>query len=179
MTRRSAIALGLRVALGLGVVLALAGCATRPGDVEPLPQHPFPRWVGELEVGKSDAGSVRERFGEPDAIEQSVRGGLVYRYRFAETHWPDDDPDRPVVGADGKLWRRPNTKAEDVGAEISAFGEWLDWLLFYPPKQSRPPRRRSLPATIHDLELAFDLEGKLVRYRYAPREGLAPIRPRG
>ena len=51
------------------MVLALAGCATRPGGVEPLPWHPFPRWVGELEVGKSDAASVRERFGEPDAIE--------------------------------------------------------------------------------------------------------------
>lgn len=174
---------GLSLALWLALVfaawIAVAGCATRPGDVEPLPQHPFPRWVSELEVGKSDVASVRERFGEPDAVEQSVRGGTIYRYQFAETRWPDDDPDRPVVGADGKLWRRPNTKAEDVGAEIAAVGDWLDWLMFYPPKQPRPATRRWLPATIHDLELGFDLEGKLVRYRYTPKDGRAPIRPRG
>lgn len=165
--------------LALFVLLVSTGCATRPGDVEPLPRHPFPSWVSALEVGRSDAASVRERFGEPDSIEQSVRGGLVYRYRFAETHWPDDDPDRPVVGADGKLWRRPNTKAEDVGAEVAAVGDWLDWLMFYPPKQPRPATRRWLPATIHDLELGFDLEGKLARFRYRPEEGRAPIRPRG
>jgi hypothetical protein len=178
-TARSALGRAVELAVGLAVAVVMVGCATRPGEVEALPRHPFARWVDELEVGKSDAGSVRERFGEPDAVEQSVRGGLIYRYQLAETHWPDDDPDRPVVGAGGKLWRRPNTKLEDVGDDVEAVGDWLDWLMFYPPKQPRPASRRALPATIHDLDLSFDLEGKLVRYRYAPWEGRAPIRRRG
>jgi hypothetical protein len=134
------------------------GCAPRPGDLEPLPRHPFPKWVQKLETGKSDQTSVRERFGEPDVVEQTVMGGRVWRYRFAEVQWPDTDPDRP-----------------DVGDSIASFGEWLDWLMFYPPKQPRPATARWLPATIHDLELDFDLEGRLVRYRYAPEPGRAPI----
>lgn len=152
-----------------------AGCASDPKPLEPLPRHPFPQWVSELEVGKSDIESVTHRFGEPDGIEQSVRGGLIYRYRFAEVRWPDDDPDRPVVGANGTLERRPDTKLETMGNPITAFGRWLDWLMFYPPKQPRPPRQRWLPATVHDLELQFDLEGKLARFRYAPEPGRAPI----
>jgi hypothetical protein len=151
------------------------GCAPRPGDLEPLPRHPFPKWVQKLETGKSDQTSVRERFGEPDVVEQTVMGGRVWRYRFAEVQWPDTDPDRPVVGANGRVVPRPNTKLEDVGDSIASFGEWLDWLMFYPPKQPRPATARWLPATIHDLELDFDLEGRLVRYRYAPEPGRAPI----
>lgn len=164
-----------RLAAGLAVAVLALGCAPRPGELEPLPRHPFSRWVSKLEPGKSDVESVRQRFGEPDSVEQSVRGGLVYRYRFSEVRWPDADPDRPVVGASGKLGPRPNTKLEDVGDSIAEFGDWLDWLMFYPPKQPRPVAPRWLPATIHDLELDFDLAGKLVRYRYAPEEGRAPI----
>lgn len=153
----------------------VAGCASEPKPLEPLPTHPFPQWVSELEVGKSDIASVTRRFGEPDDSEQSVRGGMIYRYRYAEVRWPDDDPDRPVVGASGKLERRPETRLQKVGNPITAFGRWLDWLMFYPPKQPRPERQRWLPATVHDLELQFDLEGKLSRYRYAPERGRAPI----
>lgn len=166
---------GRWLTVGVAVMILGLGCAPRPGELEPLPRHPFPRWVSKLEAGKSDVESVRQRFGEPDAVEQSVRGGLVYRYRFAEVRWPDADPDRPVVGARGKLGPRPNTKLEDVGGTIVEVGDWLDWLMFYPPKQPRPVAPRWLPATIHDLELNFDLEDKLVRYRYAPEEGRAPI----
>ena len=160
------------------LVLLIAGCAPLPGSLEPLPRHPFARWVEKLAPGKTDRAGVEQQFGEPDSVEQSVRGGLVYRYRFAEVAWPDDDPDRPVVGAKGKVGPRPNTKLEDVGDSISAVGDWLDWLMFYPPKQPRPVARRWLPATIHDLELAFDPEGRLVRYRYTPERGRAPITPR-
>jgi len=163
------------VAAAAAIALAGAGCAPPPAELEPLPRHPFPSWVDGLEVGKSDLGSVRERFGEPDDREATVTGGLVWRYRFAEVHFPDDDPDRPVVGADGRLRPRPNTKLEDVGHSIAEFGRWLDWLMFYPPKQPRPPRRRWLPATLHSLELDFDGEGRLVRYHYVPEEGRAPI----
>ena len=166
---------GRGLALLLVVVSLLLGCAPRPGELEPLPRHPFARWVSKLEAGKSDIESVRQRFGEPDSVEQSVRGGLIYRYRFAEVSWPDADPDRPVVGATGKVRPRSKTLLEDVGDSIADFGGWLDWLMFYPPKQPRPVGPRWLPATIHDLELAFDLEGKLVRYRYIPEEGRAPI----
>ena len=157
-----------------GSILSL-GCAPGPGELEPLPRHPFPRWVSKLDLGESDIGSVQERFGEPDEVEQSVRGGLVFRYRFAEVRWPADDPDRPVVGANGKPGPRTKSDFEDIGDTIAGFGEWLDWLMFYPPKQPRPVAPRWLPATIHDLELDFDLEGKLVRYRYVPQEGRAPV----
>ena len=167
-------AAAMLIALGALAVFA-AGCASEPKELEPLPRHPFARWVSELDVGTSDIESVTGRFGQPDEIEQSVRGGLVYRYRFAEVRWPDDDPDRPVVGADGTLERRPETNLQKVGNPITAFGRWLDWLMFYPPKQPRPARQRWLPATVHDLELQFDLEGKLARFRYAPEEGRAPI----
>jgi hypothetical protein len=167
-----------RLLLLVLLLLLTAGCAPLPGSLEPLPRHPFARWVEKLEPGTTDRAGVEQRFGEPDSVEQSVRGGLVYRYRFAEVAWPDDDPDRPVVGANGKVGPRPNTKLEDVGDSISAVGDWLDWLMFYPPKQPRPVARRWLPATIHDLELAFDPEGRLVRYRYTPEPGRAPITPR-
>ena len=162
--------IALLVAMICGV-----GCAPRPAELEPLPRHPFPKWVGKLETGQSDQASVRERFGEPDERLETPLGGRVWRYRFAEVRWPDDDPDRPVVGANGKVVPRPNTKLEDVGESIAAFGEWLDWLMFYPPKQPRPVAPRWLPATIHALELEFDLEGRLVRYHYAPEPGRAPV----
>lgn len=176
MTRRWT-ALAFAIVL-LSSALSL-GCAPRPGELEPLPRHPFPKWVRKLETGRSDQASVRDRFGEPDVVEQSVMGGMVWRYRFAEVEWPDVDPDRPVVGANGKVVPRPNTKLEDVGDSIAGFGEWLDWLMFYPPKQPRPVAPRWLPATIHDLELDFDLEGRLVRYRYAPESGRAPVPRKG
>jgi len=178
MRRAKADLPGRVAALAAVVVLVALGCAPRPGELEPLPRHPFPTLVSELAPGESDLASVRARFGEPDASEQSVRGGIVYRYRFAEIHWPDADPDRPVVGADGRLERRPNTKLEDVGDTIAEFGAWLDWLMFYPPKQAWPRTRRSLPATIHDLEIAFDLDGRLVWYRYTPQAGRAPVERR-
>jgi hypothetical protein len=169
-----------RTRLAALVVLALAvGCAPRPGDLEPLPRHPFPRWVEKLEIGKSDRDSVRGRFGDPDSVEQSVRGGLVYRYRFAEIMWPDADPDRPVVAANGEVVPRSNTKLQDLGDSVAEVGSWLDWLMFYPPKQPRPIGPRWLPATIHELEVSFDLEGRLVRYRYTPQVGRAPLRRRG
>ncbi|MEZ4332949.1 MAG: hypothetical protein R3F35_14400 [Myxococcota bacterium] len=152
----------------------LVGCTPVPGELEPLPRHPFPRWVEQLEVGSSDAEIVRARFGEPHAVEQSVTGGAIHRYRFAEIHWPDDDPDRPVVGARGHLEPRPRTKREDIGASIAAFGRWLDWLMFYPPRQPRPAAPRYLPATIHHLEVRFDLEGRLVAYAYRSEPGRAP-----
>lgn len=171
---------GARRLISIGTLLFFAvACAPRPGELEPLPRHPFPRWVSALEVGASDVESVTGRFGAPDEVEQSVHGGLIFRYRFAEVRWPDDDPDRPVVGAKGTLRPRPNTALEDVGDSISEFGGWLDWLMFYPPKQPRPARKRWLPATVHDLELQFDLAGKLARFRYAPQEGRAPIPARG
>ncbi|MEZ4281835.1 MAG: hypothetical protein R3F21_19705 [Myxococcota bacterium] len=163
-----------------GVILGLLiACAPRPGELEPLPRHPFPRWVSKLEPGKSDVESVRGRFGEPDLVESTVMGGLVWRYRFAEVRWPDADPDRPVVAANGKVVPRTNSKLEDVGDSIAEFGSWLDWLMFYPPKQPRPVAPRWLPATIHALELEFDREGRLVRHRYAPEPGRAPIPRRG
>src|SRR5690606_16945105 len=82
-----------RAAAPLAAISALvltAACAPRPGEPEPLPRHPFPRWVDTLEVGESDVEQVRARFGAPDAIEQSALGGTIYRYRLAEIHWPDD-----------------------------------------------------------------------------------------
>lgn len=167
-----------RAAAPLAAISALvltAACAPRPGEPEPLPRHPFPRWVDTLEVGESDVEQVRARFGAPDAIEQSALGGTIYRYRLAEIHWPDDDPDRPVVGADGRLERRPDTLLGDLAAPIVAFGRWLDWLMFYPPKQPRPTSRRTLPATIHALELRFDLAGRLAAWHYAPEQGRAPV----
>lgn len=164
-------------AVALGVLSA--ACAPRPGELEPLPRHPFPRWVSKLELGASDVESVRRRFGEPDEVESGVRGGLSYRYRFAEIRWPDADPDRPVVGANGRVGPRPNSKLDDVGDTLVEVGDWLDWLMFYPPKQPRPAARRWLPATIHFLELDFDPAGKLVHYRYLPEEGRAPVPRRG
>jgi hypothetical protein len=155
-------------------VLAL-GCAKDPEVLKPLPRHPFPRWVSKLEVGQSDVESVTKRFGPPDQIEQSVYGGVVYRYRYAEARWSDDDPDRPIVGASGRLERRPDTRADEVNDRIHGVGDWLDWLLFYPPRQPRPAPKRWIPATIHDLELEFDPEGRLARFRYAPEEGRTAI----
>lgn len=167
-----------RPALIFGILSLLLACAPRPGELEPLPRHPFPRWVEKLEPGKSDIASVRGRFGEPDLVEATVMDGLVWRYHFAEVRWPDDDPDRTVVAANGEVVPRTNPKLEDVGESIAGFGHGLDGRTFHPPKPPRPVTPRWLPATIHDLELEFDLEGRLVRHRYASAPGRAPI-PRG
>jgi hypothetical protein len=164
-----------RVVLALLLVGVALGCAKEPEVLEPLPRHPFPRWVEKLEVGQSDVESVTKRFGPPDELEQSVYGGVYYRYRYAEPMWPDDDPDRPIVGANGRLERRPKTRADDVDDRIHGVGDWLDWLLFYPPRQPRPAAKRWIPATIHDLELQFDPDGKLARFRYAPEDGRTAI----
>lgn len=166
-------------ATGFALLLLVLGCALPPSELEPLPRHPFPRWVQKLETGPgetaSDTASVRKRFGEPDEQLQMPTGGRIWRYRFAEVRWPDDDPDRPVVAANGKPGPRPTTALDDVGYALTRFGAWLDWLMFYPPKQPRPASPRWLPATIHALELEFDLEGRLARYHYATEPGRAPV----
>lgn len=160
------------------LVVALAGCAPLPAHQEPLPKHPFPRWVAKLEVGKSDTKSVRRRFGDPDAIEMQPTGAIVFRYRYPEYVWPDADPDRPVVGADGRVVSAPRPKSQDVRDSVAYTRSWIERLLFFPPEQPRPVRRRSLPATLHDLELEFDAKGRLVHYRYETTEGHALVRKR-
>lgn len=150
------------------------GCATTDGE-EPLPAHPFPSWVGQLESGSTPASSVRQRFGAPDEIEQSARGGEIWRYTFREVHWPEEDPMRPVVGADGTVGPREPSTWNRIGKSFRRAGAFMDWLFFYPPRQPRPPRTRRLPATVHELELVFELDGTLRRFHYVPAPGTARV----
>lgn len=127
------------------------------------------------------------RFGEPDEIEDSVRGGMIWRYAFAEIHWPADDPDRPSRAADGpaevkqpSAQKQPSVQKEPsrlaaLGEAISGFARFVGGWVFYPGTQPRPPRSRRLPARIHALALVFAPDGKLHEYRYAPEEGAARV----
>jgi hypothetical protein len=45
----------------------------------------------------------------------------------------------------------------------------------HPAPRPRGAGQRSLPATIHELELVFGSDGKLRRYQYAPRAGRVEV----
>ncbi|HIF93551.1 MAG TPA: hypothetical protein EYQ60_10575 [Myxococcales bacterium] len=47
--------------------------------------------------------------------------------------------------------------------------------MYFPPRQDRPSRTRPLPATVHDLEVVFDVSGVLRRFEYAPSVGTARV----
>ena len=159
----------LRVALLAAVALSV-GCATTGSDeAGEVPAHPFPRWVSHLETGVTEIGAVAAIFGDPREIEQSVRGGLRWRYAYAEVHWAPDDPNRPAVAADGLPIEAEETWVDRTAEGFAATGRFLDGLLFYPPRQPRGPRTRTMDATIHELELRFTVEGVLEDYRYTPR----------
>ncbi len=164
-----------RTSIGIlvGFVLVWSvGCA-RPGlEGTALPAHPFPRWVSELEPGKTRIEALRDRFGPPDEIETRARGERVWRYAFTEIEWPLGDPDRPVVAADGTRVPRAPTPFERIGDGFRAVGLWIDGAIFFPPRQPRPPVHRSLPATIHRLEVVFDVDGTLRRVHYRPEKGV-------
>lgn len=114
-------------------------------------------------------------FGDPASVEQRVRGGLIWRYAYAEVHWAVDDPDRPAVAADGTPAEAEETWVDVAAEGLASTGRFLDGLLFYPPRQPRGPRMRTMNATIHDLELRFTTEGVLEHYRYVPRNGQVRI----
>lgn len=163
-------------ALALAALVA-GGCATNEGPPEPLPRHPFPLWVSLLEPGRTDVDEVLDRFGDPDEIEESVRGGTTWRYRVPEIHWADDDPMRPRVSADGSLVEPEPSPLAVPLAHLERFGRFLDRLLYYPGTQPRPPRRRAVDATIHLLEIGFSPDGTLRRHQYASEPGrvLVPV----
>ena len=155
---------------GIAILLVLAsfGCATSGADGD-VPAHPFPRWVAALEPGVTGLEEIEAIFGRPAESEESVRGGLRWRYAFAEIHWAADDPDRPAVAADGQPIEKEETWVDRAEVGLAKTGRFLDALLFYPPRQLRGPRTRSLDATVHVLEVRFTTEGLLDDYRYAPR----------
>jgi len=175
--RRRALGCGrTRPILGLVVAWALVGCAHAPEE-EPLalPVDPFPRWVAALQKGETRAEEVKARFGTPLERTPSPRGGWIWRYAHAEIHWPDADPMRPVVSAEGE-WGPPEPGFwARIGRAYRRTLGWIDRAFYFPPRQSRPPRRRRLPATIHALELHFGLEGTLRAVRYLPHEGMAHV----
>ncbi|MEM9175406.1 MAG: hypothetical protein AAGC67_09230 [Myxococcota bacterium] len=168
MTKRSVERIVLACAIGLA--LATIGCATTgAGETDAVPAHPFPRWVAHLEPGVTDIAEIESIFGAPAETRESVRGGLRWRYAYAEVHWDADDPDRPPVAADGTPIEREPTWVDHTREAFDRTGRFLDRLLFYPGRQPRGPRTRAMDATIHDLELRFTTEGVLADYLYAPR----------
>lgn len=163
-----------RMSIGVlpGFLLAGVLACAQPGVEDPaLPAHPFPRWVSELESGQT-VEAVRDRFGPPDEIEMNARGERVWRYAFTEIEWPADDPDRPVVSEDGGAGPPAPSAFARIGDGFRAVGLWIDGAFFFPPRQPRPPARRSLPATIHRLEVVFGADGTLRRVHYRPERGI-------
>ena len=156
--------------IGLALLAATVGCATGGSKVaEGVPAHPFPRWVAHLETGVTEIAEVAAIFGDPAEIEQTVRGGLRWRYAYAEVHWAADDPDRPAVTADGRPRIEEETWVDQTAEGLAKTGRFLEDLLAYPGRQPRAARERTMEATIHDLELRFGTDGVLTHYRYAPR----------
>lgn len=151
----------------------LGGCAANEEPREAAPSHPFPKWVEALEPGKTSGDEIRARFGEPDQVEGSVRSGTIWRYAFPEASGSGQDSDRPKVSADGMPGSMPNkpSRFRAFSANVAKAMSWTGGLVMYPPRQSRPPRTRMIPATIHDLELLVEVDGTLKHVRYAPRAG--------
>ena len=157
--------------LWLATVLSVAGCATGgPDPDEVVPAHPFPRWVNHLETGVTGIGEVEAVFGNPSEIEQAARGGLYWRYSYAEIHWAPDDPDRPAVAADGQPMEVEPSWVDQTIEGFSKTGRFVEDLLYYPPRQPRGPRSKAVDATIHALELRFTTDGVLDHFRYTPRK---------
>lgn len=158
----------------MALVLTL-GCAKQAQveaeEVVFLPRHPFPQWVGKLKTGESDVESVITRFGPPDEIENRARGGQIWRYQLEEIQWPENDPNRPEISAEGEIKLRPATRAESARNWSKGAAGWIDRNLFFPPPQPRPAAIRMLPATVHRLELVFEADDILSDYRYAPGLG--------
>lgn len=159
-------------------LLALAGaCAKSPDASQPLPRHPFPRWVSELATDQTSLQEVHLLFGEPKEIEQTRSGKMIWRYAYSEIHFAPSDPDRPRVAADGTRHPRRESVFTRASGALLDFGRFFDRLVSYPPTQPRRPAARRLPATVHDLELVFSPEGRVERYRYAPRAAFVQVRP--
>ena len=163
------------VMAGFVVLFFLSSACAKPPEMKPLPAHPFPTWVDELESGQTNAESIRMRFGDPFEIQQNVLGEKVWRYVYREIRWPKDDPMRPVVGADGRVGPSKSPTPSRFGKSLRATWNWIDGFFFFPPRQNRPPRMRRLPATVHHLELVFSTEGTLNRFIYAPEVGSARV----
>lgn len=170
VTRRGASLLLLLFTTGLAI-----GCATSAPSPEPLPRHPFPRWVSHLEPGHTDIEDVRATFGTPSETEEDFTGRVVWRYAYPEIRWSPLDPRRPEIAADGRPIEEPPTWGQRAMQALDATTHTLDRLLFYPPTQ--PGRRKSKmrPATIHALELEFGSDGRLRRHRYTTREDFVSL----
>lgn len=167
------------VCRGAAVLLLLwlaIGCAA-PGSPAsgPLPSHPFPRWVTELERGVTALEEVQLRFGDPVAVEGSDAVGLVWRFATEEVHWPADDPDRPALAANGLPVVREKAWNDRAAEELRAFGLAFESLFVYPARRRPVKTYRTLPSTVHELELVFSDEGLLERFRYAPRADVARV----
>jgi hypothetical protein len=181
MTRTTSISRGQGMRRSAGTLLALvllfAACASPPPpESEALPRHPFPGWVDALEVGQTERAAVRERFGDPAEIAVGGPGAITWRYAYSEIHWAPSDPDRPEIAADGTpLPRTPGTW-DRVKSGASAAGRFFDEVFVYPAPRTPQPAARSMPATVHHLELAFDGEGRLLRYRYTPQSEQVVVR---
>ncbi|GEM_PF-5329559 len=163
--------------VGACLAFVLLGCATKPPvQAEAVPAHPFPRWVSHLETGVTEISEIQAVFGAPIEIEQHRGGGLAWRYAYSEVHWAANDPDRPQVAADGRpVEAPPLTIQERVLDGLKATGEFLDQLLYYPPRQPAGPKMRTMPVTRHRLELVFDGEGVLERFLYSPQPDRARV----
>ncbi len=159
-------------------IAAALGCATSREAASDVPRHPFPRWVSHLESGRTPIEEVLGVFGQPAEIEEPRAGTVIWRYAYAEIHWSPGDPRRPEVAADGTpIPEEPPFSARALDAAKKT-GRFLDALLFYPPTQPERVRRERLPATVHRLEVAFDAEGTLTRFHYAPRDEYVGVRRR-
>ena len=174
MTNRIGRAMGLLALVSM--MLGTTACATSTGESdEALPRHPFPRWVSRLESGRSEIDEVAAIFGDPVEIQESTRGGATWRYLTREIHWAPNDPERPEVAADGTRTPRVPTWQKQVRVSLRATTDFLGGLLLYPAPRPRGAEQRSLPATIHELELVFGPDGTLRRYHYAPRAALVKV----
>jgi len=169
-------------AIALGLAIAVLGCAStsepeaapEPGS-QAGPVDPFPQRVAALEIGKTRTEDVRTRFGRPRERVPSPRGGWIWRYYHAEIHWSAEDPLRPEISAEGETKAPQSSRGKRFLRAVGAPFRWLGGVVLYPPLPLRPPPSSPRPATIHLLEVDFDLEGRLRSLRYQPREGIAPV----
>lgn len=149
-----------RLLLGLALLLAALGSGSRGPEGEPPKTRPkppaFEKRIAQLEPGLTRQKQVERWLGEPDSVGEFTDGGTFWYFRYLE----------PV----GQEARARCTPADSPGVWKRA-GAFIGGLFSRSEPEPQPLVTRRFPAWIHELVLAFTLDGVVDDLRYQQNEG--------